>query len=67
MPEVSGGAALLRRMDDEEGFAADLLRLTQPEERAKWSERGLQNAKRFDRDEMIKRYIELYREAAPAL
>jgi glycosyltransferase involved in cell wall biosynthesis len=67
MNEVSGGAALLRDVDDEEGFAADLLRLTTPAERAKWSERGLQNAQRYNRKEMIARYIELYRELAPAL
>jgi glycosyltransferase involved in cell wall biosynthesis len=67
MNEVSGGAALLREVDDEEGFAADLVRLTNPGERTKWSERGLQNAQRYNREEMIARYIELYRELAPAL
>ena len=67
MNEVSGGAALLRQVDDEEGFAADLLRLTNPQERAILAERGLQNAQRYTREEMIARYIELYRELAPAL
>lgn len=67
MREVSGGAALLRDVDDEAGFAADLLRLTNPDERSRWSERGLLNAQRFTRDEMIARYVELYRELSPAL
>jgi glycosyltransferase involved in cell wall biosynthesis len=67
MREVSGDASLLRPVEDEEGFAADLLRLTSPEERAIWSERGLQNAKRYNRDEMIARYVELYRELSPSL
>ena len=67
MREVCGGAALLRDVNDEEGFAADLLRLTNPQERAKWSERGLQNAHRYNREEMIARYIELYRELSPGL
>ncbi|MFL6537857.1 MAG: glycosyltransferase family 4 protein [Chthoniobacterales bacterium] len=67
MREVSGGASLLRSVEDEEGFAADLLRLTDPVERASWSERGLQNAQRYDREQMIARYIELYRELAPSL
>lgn len=66
MREVSGGAALLRDVGDEEGFTADLLRLTDTRERAQWSERGLQNAQRYNRDEMIARYIELYRELSPA-
>ena len=67
MREIAGGAALLRRVDDEEGFAADLLRLTKADERRTWSERGLQNAQRYNRDEMIARYIELYRELSPTL
>jgi glycosyltransferase involved in cell wall biosynthesis len=46
MTEVAGGAALAHPIEDEAGFAADLLRLN-PEERARWSARALENAKRF--------------------
>jgi glycosyltransferase involved in cell wall biosynthesis len=67
MLEVSGGAALVHDVADEEGFAADLLRLTNPQERAAWSARGLQNAQRFSAEKMVARYIELYRELTPAI
>ena len=36
MTEVAGAAALIHPVEDEAGFAADLLRLTNPEERARW-------------------------------
>jgi glycosyltransferase involved in cell wall biosynthesis len=61
MPEVAGEAALFHDAHDEEGFAADLLRLTDPEERAIWSERSLRNAARFSVDKMIGHYIDIYR------
>jgi hypothetical protein len=35
--------------------------LTDPAERARWSEKSLSNAQRFRAEEMIARYIELYR------
>ena len=61
MTEVAGEAALLHPIEDEAGFAADLLRLTNPEERARWSAKALENAKRFSTERMISQYIELYR------
>jgi glycosyltransferase involved in cell wall biosynthesis len=57
---------LLREPDDEEGFAGDLLRLADPEERKRWSARALENAKRFSADRMISEYRELYRSLALA-
>ena len=61
LPEAAGDAGLFHDVDDEEGFAADLLRLTDPAERARWSEKGLRNAERFSTDKMIARYIDIYR------
>jgi glycosyltransferase involved in cell wall biosynthesis len=66
MTEVAGDAGLTHRVDDEAGFAADLLRLTEPAERARWSARALENAKRFSAARMISEYCELYRSLAPA-
>lgn len=67
LPEVGGEAALLRRVDDEEGFAADLVRLSRPAEREMWAAKSLMNAERFSAARMIAEYIELYRSVAPAL
>ena len=66
MSEVAGNAGLLRPVEDEEGFAADLLRLTDPEEHARWSAKALENAKRFSTARMIAEYSKLYRSLAPA-
>lgn len=66
MSEVAGDAGLLRPVDDEEGFAVDLLRLADPAERARWSARALENAKRFSTARMIDEYRQLYRSLAPA-
>src|SRR5439155_5162935 len=42
LPEVAGDAGLFHSVDDEAGFASDLLRLSHdPAERAKWSEKSL--------------------------
>ncbi len=65
MAEVAGEGALLRDPADEEGFAHDLLRLSEPAERARWSARALANAQRFTTDRMIADYLELYRSLAP--
>ncbi len=62
MSEVGGEAALTHELDDETGFARSILRLTDPAERERWSERGLQNVRRFAAAEMIAKYIALYRE-----
>lgn len=61
LPEVAGEAGLYRELEDEAGFAADLVRLIDPSERAKWSEKSLHNATRFSTDRMIRQYIDLYR------
>lgn len=66
MSEVAGDAGLLHPVDDEEGFAADLLRLTDPAEHARWSAKTLENAKRFSTARMIAEYAQLYRSLAPA-
>jgi glycosyltransferase involved in cell wall biosynthesis len=65
MTEVAGGAALTRDLEDEAGFAADLMRLTNPTEREHWRAKGLENAQRFTSALMIARYCELYRSLAP--
>lgn len=65
MTEVAGNAALTHDVENEEGFAADLLRLTNPAERELWSAKALENAKRFSSARMIEKYCELYRSLAP--
>ena len=66
MIEVAGGAGLRHPIDDEAGFAADLLRLTNPLERERESAKALENAKRFSAARMISEYGELYRTLTPA-
>ena len=66
MIEVAGGAGLRHPIDDEAGFAADLLRLTNPLERERESVKALENAKRFSAARMISEYGELYRTLTPA-
>jgi glycosyltransferase involved in cell wall biosynthesis len=61
MPEAAGEAGLFHDVHDEEGFAADLLRLTDSAERATWSEKGVRNAARFSADKMVGHYIDIYR------
>ncbi|MEP7014320.1 MAG: glycosyltransferase family 1 protein [Verrucomicrobiota bacterium] len=61
LPEAAGEAGLIHDVEDEEGFANDLLRLTEPGEHARWSERSLRNAERFSTKKMIAHYIEIYR------
>jgi glycosyltransferase involved in cell wall biosynthesis len=67
MPEAGGDGALYREVNDEEGFATDLLRLTNPVERQKWSEKSLQNAQRFSTETMIAQYIDIYRRLGASL
>jgi glycosyltransferase involved in cell wall biosynthesis len=67
MSEVGGEAALAADPSDEAAMAAALLRLTNPAERAHWSEKSLRNAARFTVDEMIGRYLALYRSVGAAL
>ncbi|MEY2575394.1 MAG: hypothetical protein QOF80_881 [Verrucomicrobiota bacterium] len=64
MNEVAGAAALMHRLDDEAGFAADILRLTNPAEREIWSAKSLENAQRFSSARMISEYCAIYRSVA---
>jgi len=66
MKEVAGAAALAHPIEDEAAFAADLLRLTDPVERAQWSAKALENAQRFSTARMISEYAELYRSLGAA-
>jgi glycosyltransferase involved in cell wall biosynthesis len=66
MTEVAGNAALVHPVDDEAAFAADLLRLSNPDERARWSAKALENAKRFSAARMISDYLALYRSVGAA-
>jgi glycosyltransferase involved in cell wall biosynthesis len=67
LPEAAGDAGLFRDVEDEKGFAADLLQLTDPAEREKWSEKSLRNAARFSMDKMIAQYIDIYRQLGAKL
>jgi glycosyltransferase involved in cell wall biosynthesis len=64
MTEVAGNAGLTRDIEDEAGFADDLLRLTDSAERKHWSALSLENAGRFSSSNMIAKYCELYRSLA---
>jgi glycosyltransferase involved in cell wall biosynthesis len=66
MTEVAGAAALIHPVEDEAGFADDLLRLTSPDERARWSAKAIENATRFSTGRMIFQYAELYRSLGAA-
>ena len=61
IPEAVGDAGLLHPPDDEAEFAADLLRLAEPAQRAIWSEKSLRNAERFSTRRMVSQYIDIYR------
>lgn len=64
MNEVAGSAGLTHSLDDEAGFAADILRLTNPAERDLWSAKSLENAQRFSVTRMISEYGAVYRSLA---
>jgi glycosyltransferase involved in cell wall biosynthesis len=64
IPEVMGDSALLRVPEDEEGFAADVLRLTDTATRRELIARGFENVKRFTPERMVNRYLELYQEVS---
>ncbi len=61
MPEVAGEAGLIHAVEDEQGFADEILRLSDPAERARWSARSLENARQFSAERMIAEYQEMYR------
>jgi glycosyltransferase involved in cell wall biosynthesis len=67
LPEAAGDAGLFHDVDDEVGFAADVLRLTHRTEREAWSEKSLRNAERFSTDKMISQYIDIYRQLGAKL
>lgn len=59
--EVVADSALTRDVDDEDGFATDIVRIAQDShERSVLRQRGLQNAQRYRPDKMISAYISLY-------
>jgi glycosyltransferase involved in cell wall biosynthesis len=62
MSDVADSAALLREIEDENGFAEDLLRLCDPATRERYRELGLKNAARFSAKKMAEQYLALYRE-----
>ncbi len=61
LPEVAGEGALVRGLDDEAGFVADLLSLSEPERRADLIRRGHQNTERFTTQRMVSDYVSIYR------
>ena len=61
LPEAAGDAGLFHDLEDKAGFAADLLRLNDPAEQVRWSEKSLRNVERFSTEKMISRYIDIYR------
>jgi glycosyltransferase involved in cell wall biosynthesis len=61
LPEVAGGSALMREVDDEEGFAVDIIRLSSDaQQRSSLVEKGFQNVLRYKPETMISRYVSLY-------
>ncbi len=63
--EVVGSSAISRDVDDERGFAEEIVRLARDAgEREAWSAAGLRNAARFEPAQMIARYVDVYRELA---
>ena len=66
LPEVAGDGALVRSLDDEAGFVADLLSLRNPARRAELIERGHRNTERFTTQRMVSDYAEVYRSLSAA-
>lgn len=61
LPEVVANSALVFSLDDEQGMASAILRLTDPHERSIWIARGRQNIERFRPERMIDEYLGHYR------
>ncbi|HEV3244167.1 MAG TPA: glycosyltransferase family 1 protein [Chthoniobacterales bacterium] len=61
LPEAAGDAGFFHDPNDEAGFAADLLWLSDPKRRAIWSEKSLRNAERFSTSRMVSQYVDIYR------
>jgi glycosyltransferase involved in cell wall biosynthesis len=67
MPEVAGDAGLIHAVEDEDAFAADIVKLSDDAERQRWSEKSLRNAERFSTERLIAEYAAIYRKLAPQL
>jgi glycosyltransferase involved in cell wall biosynthesis len=67
LPEVAGDAGLFHPLEDQAGFAADLIRLSEPAERSRWSDKSLANAKHFSASNMVDQYIAIYRRLGAAV
>lgn len=60
MPEVGGEAAITADPYSPDDFASGFLTLLDPAEKEKRIQAGFENLKRFDRNAMMKKYIQLY-------
>jgi glycosyltransferase involved in cell wall biosynthesis len=61
LSEIAGDSALMRDVNDEDGFAADILRLAHDSHlRSLMVDRGLKNVLRYRPEAMIDKYISLY-------
>jgi glycosyltransferase involved in cell wall biosynthesis len=59
--EVAGGSALMRDVEDEEGFAMDIVQLAKNRRlRCELIDRGFRNVLRYKPETMIARYLSLY-------
>jgi glycosyltransferase involved in cell wall biosynthesis len=67
LPEAAGEAGLYHEIDNEDGFATDLVRMMNPAKRQIWSEGSLRNAERFSTEKMIAQYADIYRELGARL
>jgi glycosyltransferase involved in cell wall biosynthesis len=61
-PEVAGEGALVHEVNDEDGFAASILRLKDASERAKFVQLGFDNLKNYDSEKMVCQYRSIYQE-----
>ena len=60
-PEVAGAAAMMRDVEDEAGFAEDIVNLSSDAElRVELIEKGFQNALRYKPETMISNYVSFY-------
>ena len=64
LPEVVGDGGLLREIDDEAGFAEDLLALQDSAVRARLVAKGFENLARFDHAKIMEHYLETYQSLA---
>ncbi len=62
LPEIGGAAAIVHKLEDENGMAESLLRLAEPEFRIRTIRLGLANLERFATVRMVDAYAALYEE-----